>query len=198
MVSVSPHSAAAPSRTFMQKLNTVWHERALQVFMVIVLLHWAEHLVQAFQIYGLGMARPDSRGVLGQFFPWLVKSEALHYGYALVMLIGLIILLPGFHGRSRHWWTLALVIQFWHHIEHFVLQYQAITGKFWFGSPVPISFVQAMIPKNRVELHLFYNAIVFIPMVIAMYYHMYPPQSERDTVAECSCRRVGRVAGTPS
>jgi hypothetical protein len=194
MVSVSPHSAAAPSGSFIHKLNTVWHERALQVFMVIVLLHWAEHLVQAFQIWGMGMARPDSRGVLGQVFPWVVKSEVLHYGYALVMLIGLIVLLPGFHGRSRHWWTLALVIQVWHHFEHLLLQGQAIVGKNLFGSPMPLSLVQALMPKMRVELHLFYNAIVFIPMVIAMYYHMYPPKSERDTVAECSCRRVGRTA----
>jgi len=30
----------------------------------------------------------------------------------------------------------------------------------------------------RVELHLFYNAVVFIPMVIGMYYHVFPPESE--------------------
>lgn len=195
MVSVSPHSTAAPGGGLLRKLNTVWHERALQVFMVIVLLHWAEHLIQAFQIWGLGMARPDSRGMLGQFFPWLATSEVLHYGYALIMLIGLFVLLPGFHGRSRHWWILALVIQFWHHIEHLLLQGQVIVGRNLLDSPVPLSIVQIMMPKMRAELHLFYNAIVFIPMVIAMYYHMYPPKSERDTVAECSCRRVGRSAG---
>jgi len=31
----------------------------------------------------------------------------------------------------------------------------------------------------RVELHLFYNTIVFIPMVVAMYFHMFPPAGER-------------------
>ena len=30
----------------------------------------------------------------------------------------------------------------------------------------------------RVELHLFYNTIVFIPMVVAMYYHMFPTRSD--------------------
>jgi hypothetical protein len=186
------HTADTAGGGFLHKLNTVWHERALQVFMVIVLLHWMEHLVQAFQVFVLGWARPDSRGVLGQLFPWLVTSEWLHYGYAIVMLIGLAILLPGFHGRSRHWWTAALAIQIWHHFEHLLLQGQALAGMNMFGAKVPTSIVQLWVP--RVELHLFYNAIVFIPMVIAMYYHMYPPQSERGTPATCSCRKVDTTA----
>lgn len=39
-------------------LNSRWHERALQIFMLIVLAHWAEHLAQAAQIYFLGWPRP--------------------------------------------------------------------------------------------------------------------------------------------
>jgi hypothetical protein len=172
-----------------QKLNSVWHRRALNFFMFIVLAHWAEHLTQAVQIYVLGWPRPQAGGVLGLFFPWLVSSELLHYGYAIVMLIGLWVLRKGFSGTSRTWWTVALVIQFWHHIEHAVLQYQAITGHYWFGSPVPISFVQLLMPKFRPELHLFYNAIVFIPMVIAMYYHMFPPKGEEDAACSCALHR---------
>jgi hypothetical protein len=64
-------------------------------------------------------------------------------------------------------------IQFWHHIEHLLLISQYMTGHNLFGRPVPTSIIQLWIP--RVELHLFYNAIVFIPMVIAMYYHLFPP-----------------------
>jgi hypothetical protein len=37
----------------------------LQIFLVIVLAHWIEHLTQAFEIYVLGMSVPDSRGMLG-------------------------------------------------------------------------------------------------------------------------------------
>ena len=170
------------------KLNSVWHRRALHTFMFIVLAHWAEHLTQAYQIYVLGWPRPKAGGFLGLFFPWLVSSEALHYGYAIVMLIGLFMFRKGFTGASRTWWTVALVIQFWHHIEHAVLQWQAITGNYWFGSPVPISFVQAVFPPFRVELHLFYNAIVFIPMVIAMYYHMFPPKGEEQAACSCALR----------
>ena len=194
MVSVSQQHAQAPAGgSFFQKLNTTWHERALQVYMFVVLLHWVEHLVQAFQIWGLHMKRGDSLGFLGFFFPWLVTSETLHYGYALFMLAGLILLLPGFHGRSRTWWTIALAIQFWHHIEHFVLQAQVVVGQNLMGAPKPTSFVQLLMPMMRVELHLFYNAAVFIPMIIAMYYHMYPPAAERGTPIACSCRKVGQT-----
>ena len=113
----------------LDRLNGTWHERALQVFMVIVLAHWAEHLLQAFQIYALGWPVPEARGALGYFFPYLVTSEMLHYGYALVMLAGLWMLRPGFTGiEDRRWWTIALAIQFFHHIEHFLLQGQYLLG----------------------------------------------------------------------
>ena len=121
--------------TLVERLNGPRHELALRVFMVIVLAHWAEHLLQAFQIYALGWPVPESRGALGYFFPWLVKSETLHYGYALVMLAGLWLLRSGFTGvNDRRWWTIALAIQFFHHIEHALLQTQAILGHNFFGS----------------------------------------------------------------
>ena len=97
------HAGAYPSghsAPFIERLNAEWHEVALRTFMVIVLAHWAEHLTQAFQIYALGWPVPASRGLLGQFFPWLVKSETLHYGYALVMLVGLFAAAEGLHGRQ--------------------------------------------------------------------------------------------------
>lgn len=168
----------------LDRLNGPWHERALQIFTAIVLAHWAEHLAQATQIYALGWPVPASRGVLGLWLPWLVKSEVLHYGYALVMLVGIWMLRDGFVGKSRTWWNIALGIQFWHHIEHALLQGQAISGHNLFHSPVPTSIAQLWIP--RVELHLIYNTLVFIPMVIAMYYHMFPPH--RDAVhMRCTC-----------
>ena len=188
-VAHSPRIGAAGNFGVYQKLNSVWHRRALNTFMFIVLAHWAEHLAQAWQIHVLGWQRPQAGGFLGLYFPWLVSSEIMHYGYAVVMLIGLWILRAGFSGSSRRWWTIALVVQFWHHIEHAVLQWQAITGNYWFGSPVPISFVQLLMPALRPELHLFYNAIVFIPMVVAMYYHMFPPKGEEVAACSCSLRR---------
>ncbi|TDC63639.1 hypothetical protein E1258_10175 [Micromonospora sp. KC207] len=185
--------AAAPSSGLLARLNGAHHRAALNVFLVVVLAHWAEHLVQAYQIWVLGMPRPKSRGVLGQFFPWLVSSEWLHYGYAIVMLVLLFALRRGFVGRARTWWTVALAIQFWHHVEHFLLLWQAQAGTVFFGQKVPTSILQLVLP--RVELHLFYNSVVFIPMVIAMYLHLRPNRREQELMT-CSCGGH-RVAGRP-
>jgi len=182
----------AATMTFVDRLNGPRHELALRTFMVIVLAHWAEHLLQVLQIYALGWPVPESRGALGLVFPWLVSSELLHYGYALVMLAGLWLLRPGFTGiEDRRWWTIALGVQFFHHIEHALLQLQAILGQNFFGAPVPTSIVQLWIP--RVELHFFYNAIVFVPMVIAMYYHMFPP-APAAAGQHCTCAWHSRQA----
>jgi hypothetical protein len=169
------------------KLNAQWHERSLWLFAAIVLGHWAEHIVQAIQIFVLGWPRPESNGVLGLWYPWLVKSEVLHYAYAIVMLVGIWVLRKGFVGAARQWWTASLMIQFWHHIEHFLLIAQATFGHNLWGSPVPVSVVQLVIP--RVELHLFYNVVVFIPMVIGMYYHMFPPAGEAKPACTCVWHR---------
>lgn len=178
------HYGFGPHASFYDKLNSVWHERALQIFMAIVLAHWGEHLVQAYQVYVMHWPRPKAGGILGLWYPWLISSEWLHYGYAIVMLIGIWVLRAGFTGRARTWWTVALVIQFWHHIEHLLLLTQAFTHHNFWNKPVPFSVLQLVIP--RVELHLFYNAVVFIPMMIGMYYHMFPPESEANS-AKCTC-----------
>ena len=176
-----------PSRGFsVAAINGRFHRLALNAFMVIVVAHWAEHLVQAYQVWVLDRPRPAARGVLGQIYPWLATSEWLHYGYAIVMLVGLFLLRPGFAGRARTWWTVALVIQFWHHIEHLLLLIQAQTHTFFFGGTVPTSVAQLIVP--RVELHLFYNSIVFIPMVVAVYLHLRPNERELQA-ASCSCAR---------
>jgi hypothetical protein len=177
------------SNGLIAQLNDRHHRAALNVFMVIVLAHWAEHLVQAYQIWVLNWPRPKARGVLGEWFPWLVTSEWLHYGYAIVMLIALFLLRPGFVGRARTWWTVALAIQFWHHIEHLLLLIQAQTGHHFFGKPVPTSILQLAFP--RVELHLFYNSIVFIPMMIAMALHLRPNEPEQQAM-KCGCAQPRR------
>jgi hypothetical protein len=195
------HSAHFPATTgsgLYDKLNSKWHERALQAFMLVVLAHWGEHLFQAYQIYVMGWPRPKANGLLGLWYPWLIKSEVLHYAYALVMLVGIWVLRKGFTGTGRKWWTVSLVIQFWHHIEHLLLIYQATVHHNFWGKPVPCSVLQLFFP--RVELHLFYNTIVFIPMVVGMYFHMFPPKGE-EGFAVCTCEwnksaRVDRAACT--
>jgi hypothetical protein len=164
-------------QSFTKHWNSAGHERGLALFLVVVLAHWAEHLVQAVQIYALGWPVPEARGVLGLWFPWLVSSELLHYGYALVMLVGIALLRSGFRGRAYRWWMLAFWIQVWHHAEHALLLGQAVFDQPLFGRPVPTSLIQLVIP--RVELHLLYNTIVFLPMVVAMALHKFPSPEER-------------------
>jgi hypothetical protein len=214
MSSVNPALTCSPvRRSLIDKLNAEWHKPALLTYTAVVLMHWAEHLVQAFQVYVLGWPLPEARGLLGMPFPWLVKSEALHYFYALIMLIAFWVLRKGFVGRSYVWWMIAFWIQFWHHIEHALLQYQVISGHNFLGAPAPISCVQMlgflegtpetgfnglmtgppkhpfsalMLAVRRLEVHLFYNTIVTIPMVVAMFYHMFPSPGE-EAHMQCAC-----------
>lgn len=176
------HTAEAPRRGFIDRLNGPWHERALWVYLTIVIIHWAEHLAQAAQIWIFGMPRPQALGALGYVFPWLVKSEVMHFTYALFMLAGLILLRPGFRDRASTWWTVSLAIQAWHLVEHSLLQLQVIAGQNLFGSPVPTSLLQVFVP--RPELHLLYNLAVFVPMVVAMWLHTRPDQAN---VNACTC-----------
>src|SRR5437763_13827597 len=99
-------------------LNGSQHYTALVFYLIVVAAHWLEHGVQAFQVYVLGIQRTKALGLLGTEYPYLVRSELLHYGFALFMLVGLILLRPAMTGRARPWWNAALVIQVWHHTEH--------------------------------------------------------------------------------
>jgi hypothetical protein len=173
-------------------MNSDYHRGALLFYLLIVLAHWAEHLAQAGQIWLLGWARPEAGGVLGLWFPWLVQSEWLHYGYAILMLIGLWLLRGGMVGRARTFWLVALAIQAWHHVEHLALLVQALVGANLAGMAAPTSFVQLLVP--RVELHLFYNAVVFLPMVVAMYLHLRPREEERQLMS-CNCVRPQVAVG---
>ncbi|MFD6949717.1 MULTISPECIES: hypothetical protein [unclassified Nocardiopsis] len=171
-------------RMCMEVTNTGRHRLCMRLFLVIVLAHWAEHIVQAVQIYVMDWPVPEARGLLGMPFPWLVTSEWMHYGYALIMLAGLLLLLPGFVGRARVWWIASLFIQVWHHFEHLLLLVQAMSGVNIAGGEAPTSLIQLLIP--RVELHLLYNSLVFVPMVVAMYLHARPNEREREAM-NCPC-----------
>jgi len=166
VATTAPASLSDAFKRLVARLNGPLHTRALIVFTAITLAHWVEHLFQAFQIWVLGWPRAEANGALGAVWPWLVRTEYLHYTYAIVMLAALILLRPGFHGSARTWWTIALYLQVWHHFEHLLLLGQAVASHPLFGESKPTSIVQLIFP--RVELHLFYNAVVFVPMVVAM------------------------------
>ena len=177
--------------SLLERLNSTWHERMMWLFTFIVFSHWIEHVVQAIQIYWLGWPRPVALGFLGYFFPWLVRSEWLHYAHALIMLVFLYLLRPGMTGRHRLWWDITIGLSLWHHLEHLLLIAQVSFGFTLFGQPGPVSIAQLFVP--RVELHLFYNAIISLPMAVAMALHMNPTKAERRAMT-CTCaRHVGRL-----
>lgn len=190
-MSVSTSPAVPQGRPWLVRANTTYHELGLKVFGTVVFVHWVEHLFQAAQIWLLGWPRPQAGGALGLAQPWLVRSELLHYAFALVMIAGFGVFLQGFTGRARTWWIVALVVQFWHHIEHLFLLAQAQTGTMFLGRPVPTSFLQVWVP--RVELHLLYNGLVTLPMLVALYLHL-RPRREADRSEGCSCARAAAGA----
>src|SRR4051794_37880587 len=121
-------SAAIPVShpSLRERVNTRWHERSLQVFMLVALGHWSEHPSQAYQIWGLGWPPDHARGVPSLWYPWLIKSEVIHYTYAVVTLFVIWLRRPRFTALPLVWRLVALVIQLWHHTEHALLQGQVL------------------------------------------------------------------------
>lgn len=161
--------ALAPRGWVARVREASWHTKGVALLTALVIAHWAEHILQAIQLWALGWALPEARGAVGLAFPVLVREEWLHYGYNALMLIGLLALVRGFSGEARRWWLVTIGIQVWHHFEHLFLLIQAQTANPWFGEAVPTSVVQLLVP--RVELHLFYNSLATAPMIIAIIYH---------------------------
>lgn len=143
-----------------------WRGRAIAVFMALELGHVSEHVIQVFQIYVLGWPLADARGILGQFFPWLVTSETLHYFYTMLTVVGIVLLIPAFIGSARNVWFAALIAAAWHNFEHTLLLFQRSTGQAFFGADRPTSLAQLWFP--RVELHFFYNMVVLMPLLTAL------------------------------
>lgn len=156
---MSPHVGVAVTRL----AGSRWFPA---VFGLVVVAHFAEHAAQAVQVYALGMPRPSAQGLLGLVAPWLVSSELLHYGHALAMLAGMLMLRSRFRGPARVWWSIAIGLQVWHHAEHLLLLGQAWTGLRPLGGPSPTSVLQLVVP--RIELHIVYNVMVLGPMSAAL------------------------------
>ena len=144
------------------------HTTKLKIFMGVMILHWIEHVAQIYQLYVLHLPRCCAMGFIGQFFPVLMTTEWLHFGFAVLTLAGCVWLLPGFLGAARNYWLVAYGISVWHLLEHTLLFVQAQTGHFLLGYPMPVSILQLAWPSYRAEIHLFYNTIVTIPMLAAM------------------------------
>jgi len=147
-------------------------------FAVLMIAHWLEHIFQAYQVYAMHMPRACALGMLGMKYPWLIKTEALHFGFAIFTTVGLLMLWHVYvtgkvasdqifiMPRTAPSWIAATYISIWHLFEHTLLFAQAMTHP-WFGKAVPTSLIQLLIP--RIELHLFYNSMVTVPIIMSMY-----------------------------
>jgi hypothetical protein len=145
------------------------HARLLWLYLMIVLLHWLEHLCQMYQIYVLGWMPKAAGGVLGLWWPWLASSEILHVGYNGLLWGGMILLMAGFVGNAQQWWKVSFALQTFHLFEHLLLFAQWLAGLYLFGAAEPTSIGQLWI--RRPELHFAYNLAVFVPMLVAVWLH---------------------------
>jgi hypothetical protein len=160
------------TESFVTSVNGQFHLAGIGVFVTWVLAHWVEHIVQAYQVYVSGMLRHHSHGAVGGIMPWLITSEWLHFGYVAVTFVGLVLLRNGFTGTAKTWWSITVGIGLWHLIEHTILLAQATVGYNLFGFSEPASLLQLIVP--RIELHLFYNAAMTLPLMIALFHHFAP------------------------
>ena len=167
-MSLVNRSAVSVSAFFFRALNGSWHKRALLAYMLLVVGHFSEHLVQVAQVFVFGWARSEAGGILGLVFSSVAENELLHLSYNSFQLTGLILLAYGFrHYRAAHtFWLVALVAQSWHWLEHAFLITQMLTGHYFYGAMKQMSVLERFIP--RIELHFIYNLAVFIPTVIAV------------------------------
>jgi len=167
MQTVTPKQNLTAGNNFvLATLNGTRHVQSVLIYLVIVLGHFSEHIVQVAQVYLLDWQLRMAGGILGLWLPGLARSEVLHMVYNSLQLTGLIVLLLGFKGRARRWWLLALVLQSWPFLEHVVLQVQFLTGHYLFDATTQQSLLEFFFP--RVELHLVYNLSVFVPTLIAV------------------------------
>lgn len=147
------------------------HNRLLAMYMLIVLFHFAEYVIQVIQFAYLGFSRTDAGGLLGEQFPALLTNETLHFGYNLILFVGIRMLYKGMSSGAQMWWMVGGMLQGWHLFEHTLLQFQWLTGSYWFGANRQTSLLENFIP--RIELHFMYNTVVTIPIVIAVCVHVY-------------------------
>jgi hypothetical protein len=140
----------------------------MKIFGVLMIAHWLEHIFQAYQVYVMHMDRACALGMLGMKYPWLIRTESLHYFFALLTSIGFIV--AGWHYFESRFviklWTAGAAASLWHLFEHTLLFGQALSHRYLFGAHQPISIIQLFVP--RIELHLFYNSIITVFMVWAL------------------------------
>jgi hypothetical protein len=157
------------NRILFRPFSEVWFRRLLILYLVLIVTHFAEHVLQLIQAAFLAWPRPEAGGLLGLWSPQLLTNESLHFSYNLMQLLGLLVLSYHVTGRAQTWWRIAIVVQLWHFFEHFLLQSQWLTSIFLFNADKQTGVGELLLP--RLELHFIYNALVFVPTMIGVYFY---------------------------
>jgi hypothetical protein len=130
-------------------------------------LHMGEHTVQLLQLLVTDGDLAHSHGVFGQ-----LDLETVHFGADTGVWLALGAFLVRFRGENRWLWV-AFVAASLHQIEHFYLfwMYHAHAAAYDAGGFAGIMGSGGLIgsPLGRPYLHFSYNAIVIVPMLVALW-----------------------------
>ncbi|MCA1552767.1 MAG: hypothetical protein LC737_00150 [Chloroflexi bacterium] len=149
--------------------------------LVIQTAHYAEHVVQVFQIYSLGIASAQAHGLLGSVFDF----EWVHFLYNLGLEIVLIGLWWEFHSaermtvsrtRQRGVWLLAALALFqgYHSIEHIAKLYQYLfIPLYQSGLPPTPGLLPQLTGWPIFLVHFWLNTVVWVTMVLVLW-HLRP------------------------
>lgn len=140
----------------------------MKIFGALMIAHWLEHIFQAYQVYVLHMNRMCALGMLGMKYPWLVRTESLHFVFAWLTFVMFYFAGIGYFSSQSaiKLWILGWAASFFHLVEHSLLFAQAVTHHYMFGATQPTSLLQQFFP--RIELHLFYNSIITLLMILSL------------------------------
>jgi hypothetical protein len=160
----------------------------MKIFGTIMIAHWLEHIFQAYQVYVLHLHRECALGLLGMKYPWLIKTESLHYVFAMWTVWAMIY--AGWKYFESDWaskmWIYGTIAAVWHFIEHCLLFGQAVTHHYLFHQSQPTSIIQLFVP--RIELHLFYNSIITLLAGVALLEEYLYRDATECYEDHCDCR----------
>ena len=150
------------------------------IFMGIVTAHWLEHIFQAVQVYILGWPVAHADGALGHIWHGAADNEWIHWGYAAAMLFGLVFLYEysirtSSPPMAQGLWLTTVGMQAWHSMEHTWLLTQFLMGE------KPVSFGTVWFGIPRMELHLLYNTVITLTMLVALAVRWYQTRPYKAT-----------------
>lgn len=134
----------------------------IRVFKIVLLSHLLEHILQIVEIYVLNIPRTYAMGLIGIVFPFLMKNEGLHLGFAVYQVIGSIYIKEKYRIKSKLW-EYGIYLSIFHLTEHISLFILAN----YMGISSPKTLIQEYFNIGRAELHLLYNLISASPLLMS-------------------------------